>query len=621
MKLKTVLAKNFKGRDFCLALAPCNIVTGPNFSGKSAVLEAIRVGLLGYEPGLGSSNQKTALLAGDQAEMSVHLGLSGAAGEVVLSHVWKRNEKGAVSYKGEIPKELETPAVLLDAREYFAQTGAERIAYVFRQMHLPEFDFAGLRIELAAVEAIPAKAGAEISARLLAEFDRSRQEAGIRKLTTQVWMAERLEAFKNRLKDVKTQAKLLSGGLVALSRGGAAPKDVATEQAKALETMKTTGATLANLHGRLQGLVSVFGDVASLQTAIGDAQERIAGRSKEAVEDEKARVTAEFVRLDASALKKEIEKARTTYTRLTIERDRLKGDVADMAKTIDAEAKMTQCPFCLSTGEGWKSKMIADNTTQKAALTGKLAEAITAVQKATETGLALKAQQEQAANLEASLTAIGGVLEAICGIDRLQTALDGIRAVQQAIPAAEQAAKEATAEFQKLNEALEARRAWERRKTEAAASETRLVCLGTEQEIIEKMLAILAATQLAAVETAFGGLLEKARRFTDGILRSPLAFHEEQVGRWEGSKFISHLTFSGTEETLAFCGLSVALAQSAPVKVVCMDELGRLTPENKRLVAVRMLELAKEGVLDCFIGVDVSPTAYDGTGIHIIPLV
>ena len=103
-----------------------------------------------------------------------------------------------------------------------------------------------------------------------------------------------------------------------------------------------------------------------------------------------------------------------------------------------------------------------------------------------------------------------------------------------------------------------------------------------------------------------------AARFTAGILRSPLVYQDGDLGRFEGDKFISWETFSGTEEALAFAGLSVALAAQAPVKVVLIDELGRLTSANKTKLLDRMLELTRDGVIDAFIGADVVAPAMAG---------
>ena len=79
------------------------------------------------------------------------------------------------------------------------------------------------------------------------------------------------------------------------------------------------------------------------------------------------------------------------------------------------------------------------------------------------------------------------------------------------------------------------------------------------------------------------------------------------VGAW-----IPHEAFSGTEQLLAYAGFAVALAGQAPIKVVIMDELGRLTGTRKAAMLRRMCELVSKGVIDQFIGCDVEGNMVSG---------
>jgi hypothetical protein len=74
-----------------------------------------------------------------------------------------------------------------------------------------------------------------------------------------------------------------------------------------------------------------------------------------------------------------------------------------------------------------------------------------------------------------------------------------------------------------------------------------------------------------------------------------------KVGAW-----IPHEGFSGTERLVAFAGFATAIASTSPIKLVIMDELGRIELGKREQVVMRMSELAREGVIDQFIGIDSS---------------
>jgi hypothetical protein len=130
----------------------------------------------------------------------------------------------------------------------------------------------------------------------------------------------------------------------------------------------------------------------------------------------------------------------------------------------------------------------------------------------------------------------------------------------------------------------------------------------------------VVALQQTLIERAFATLLEKAKLFTDGILLSSLVYRDGEIGRMAGEHFVSWRVFSGTEEALALAGLSVALAQHAPCKVVIIDELGRLEGVNKRKLLARMVELQAAGHIDHFFGADVSNIDLDVPGVVVTPV-
>jgi hypothetical protein len=120
-------------------------------------------------------------------------------------------------------------------------------------------------------------------------------------------------------------------------------------------------------------------------------------------------------------------------------------------------------------------------------------------------------------------------------------------------------------------------------------------------KVIKAIGKALREKQAALVDAVFGDLLKVANAIVGPIMATPLAFHEGEVGRWDGHRWISHKTFSGTEQALTFVAIAAALSQNAPVKVLIFDELGRLD-DCRRLDLIRLLRTArKAGHIDQFI--------------------
>src|SRR5690606_19497182 len=119
-----------------------------------------------------------------------------------------------------------------------------------------------------------------------------------------------------------------------------------------------------------------------------------------------------------------------------------------------------------------------------------------------------------------------------------------------------------------------------------------------EQAVLKAALKDLQELQQKAVANSLEPLLQTVRLFTDGLLKAPLEFHEGELGYWQGSRFVSHRTFSGTEEALAYTGLMAALASASdsPLRIAMIDEMGRFERDAMRpQVVERMIELTQRG--------------------------
>ena len=127
MKITRVDFTNIKGSSDTVVLGPATLIHGRNFTGKTTIIDAIKLALLGYHPGL----DKTAagvfeLASGDNLKAAVVL----ANGQIV-GHSWER--KGArISKRDSVPLDWpEQPVAVLDPAAYFGLSDRGKIEYLF----------------------------------------------------------------------------------------------------------------------------------------------------------------------------------------------------------------------------------------------------------------------------------------------------------------------------------------------------------------------------------------------------------------------------------------------------------------------------------------------------------
>jgi DNA repair exonuclease SbcCD ATPase subunit len=619
MNINSIAAKNFKGLSFSFGLGLVNIVTGGNFTGKTAILDAIRVGLMGYMPALGKQPSSTYKLAGAGDEMTVNVGTA----ETEISHKWKPNSKG-VSYEGALP--WETPAVLLDTREYLNKPAAEKLAAVLRLCNPEELGYSdsGLMKQLADIEVLPMKHGKPAVDRMLSEVTQSMSERG--KASIQDWITELMELFKRNAKQQADDSKRASATIAALKvTSGVTPDSVAPKLAEATTERDT-------LAGKIQAVESLLTQQAS-------------GRAKEqGLKDELLTFPDMSKEMDTLAEKVKSLKHDNASEAFKMEvvgyRNKINTLSAGISRAVMEIDKMTSpeqlecCPHCGSNQPGWNAKLAekyyADEKAlktqidtlkkERAEVEAKLATAKSNFDAAAKTESQIDADHEKA------LGEFYKLKERQQRRERVQSELDGIQSVLSKQVETDASIDEMKTKLAALNESVSKLQLQQnefeiadRDRQKRNEAEEKSIQNITASKVYKEAASKLKTMQEDIVEHAFSKLLVKARAFTDGLLRSPLVYMEGNLGMMNGDAFVSWETFSGTEELIAFAGLSVALCQSAPIKVVLMDELGRLTADNKHKLVLRMRELTKSGIIDNFVGVDVVAEPYAGLeGVNII---
>ena len=111
------------------------------------------------------------------------------------------------------------------------------------------------------------------------------------------------------------------------------------------------------------------------------------------------------------------------------------------------------------------------------------------------------------------------------------------------------------------------------------------------------------------IKRSIGPLVDLANSLCTGILSAPLTFEDGEIQMVKPTGAHSHRSMSGSSKALAYAALNIGLAASSPVKLVVLDELGRLDGHRRVALVNRLGELIKAGKIDQAILADTDPIA------------
>lgn len=625
MRIKQLTGTNIKGQTFAHTLAPVSVITGDNFAGKSARLDALTFGLLGYHPRHGKQPGAAFVLASG-GEMSVRLDFDGGQ---FVKRTLTQGKRGAIKATVE-GEEVATPPVLLDCREYFAMTKLKRVEMVFRQVDLAAagYTFDGVLAKLRNVAVADMTAAHVEAVRELCETAEEQAEAA--DVTLQSWIEGIVASLTERKQTEKANATAAFGfvqTLPALKASDGQTVPVAEAEAK----LKEAQALLDASRRKLAEVTERDRASRANAQALTNARAKLAGIPDESQELDR-------LRRDLAPVK---ARAADTFDalRVTDEWRQAKGEAVIAAtwltdcekklKAIDAafaeKALADCCPWCKTPATGWAEKLKTEYSVERADAVAAVEAAAATLAKAHEK-VGRLADAKELADLQAAEISKAKELRAsmewqIAAIEANQRQRTDLQATCDEL--AGLSVKSYDAELQDIRQAIEkcaeqvaaaqtvrdttlAARNDTLRREQALAnltqSEARLAIVGAALEVIKREKDEITAKTLSQFVT-------RAASFTRGITPGDLEFNDGEFGWFSGAQWVSHEAFSGTEDLLAMAGLSVALCQQAPFKCVLMDELGRLTHANKVKLIGRMMELTAQGVIDQFVGVDVRDSA------------
>lgn len=611
MKVTTLKAENFKGQCFAHTLEPVTVFVGPNFAGKTARLDAVTLGLLGYVPRLGKRNQDAFQYASGK-RMSVTI----ETDKGTYERTWEQGK--SISYTGHDGPLIEP--VLLDAAEYFALSERERMKLVFRLCQ------SGLSKDMvpqlsAKLKSIPATEGMLDAGGIIDEMLGKVKEVA-KGLTPQEQIGAVVEMLSAQKKEYEAAARKLSGA-VAVSDATA----TVTEPVN-LEAMKEEADKLRLL------VTQAMVKKSELEKAIGFQNHTAARRAElEALIANKPKVAGQLIKTEWNKAKHDklsaaLNNSRTTLASMTAKRDateqrkdELTVALKSLYEDVETVLENNNCPTCNAEGKEWKQRYAQKTDVQKASYKeslAKLSDEIRSLNSAIECAekevrviseSLLESDREYKSHQQRATQALSAQKE-IDLITRLEAELAALPAVQDDLAlhselnSLEAKLEEMNVQLQTLNITIRQNEINAAAEKERANIVNQTARIKTAAVFYKAALKLAESIQAEIVESVFVNLLATANKLCGTFLLTPLVYHDGEIGRMSGKQFISVATFSGTETAAVFAALSLALAAESGSGIVIIDELGRMDSEHKASFMGKVSELIANGILAQFIGAD-----------------
>lgn len=129
-------------------------------------------------------------------------------------------------------------------------------------------------------------------------------------------------------------------------------------------------------------------------------------------------------------------------------------------------------------------------------------------------------------------------------------------------------------------------------------------------EVLKHAVGLVDALKSELVKRAVEPLVAQMNVICGDAFGRPLVFRDGRIGFENANGGVIEKSMSGMERSLACCAMSVVLAKESPLKLLILDEMGKLDVEVKRGFVSNLLTLVATGELDQVLLADVSDLDY-----------
>lgn len=622
--IRGISAQNLKGQTFRHELAPVTLFTGDNFSGKTSRLDAVHLALLGWLPGIGKRGSD---IYADLASGST-LSVSAFFDVTKIEREWAM-VKGSVKYTG---PDGGWPPVSLVASEFLSLSPAERVKFLFARAKLPsEYSVQSLvktitaNIKNIKLEQNTAASEAVIDQTCNLVADLLNGEPTPQEFVSGV--AHVLSEKKKLAVQAVQRMEKTQQGMAVIAPDIMAEADAEAKLRQAQETYTAQRSVLAQVEADGKRLAAELEGLKRLAVdAMPDSGE--ARQELQRLTELKRTLTLSLgERPDTQKLTAEFSRLTTEVAQANSKRDKSAERLESATKQRDS-LKANKNPCCAACGQSLKKlreslleaaekavvDAYSDHSRNKVEAVGIGAEltALNKKRKQLDDDLVgfnmrekeLKLVSEKHSALERKLANNSEAIKAAMEVSTIEAELVQLR---ERFKAGNESVNLKAVDVQTANDAYKQLVAERSRCQQQQAALDELRRSRIEAEVLKATVSLLLELQALLVDVAVAPLISKANQLCGDLLVAPLAYKDGDIGFTDRGSFYSHRSFSGTEKALAYAAISVALAQDAPMRLVVIDELGRLTPDNKMRLIAKLCELTSSGQLDQALLVDVTP--------------
>jgi DNA repair exonuclease SbcCD ATPase subunit len=627
MKINKISASGLKCSDFSHELGDVTLFVGSNFSGKTSRLEAIRLALVGYLPEFGLVPAETMKLARNGL---LEVRVETDAGTIIRT--WRTGKKPFS--QGEIPT---IPPVLMDPSVYFSLGPKDRMRYVFGLCQTGE-EAAQEIVKLVKFVGVPGEAAAKVITKITTDMDESdtiRHEQG---QVVQDWMQGQVELYREQLKNARARVDMMTkqvqAGTVLADQAGS--RDVQPEIDRLTAEKQTKSEQLGATGTVIQQLIAARDEIDHYQAKL-NKQNDINPITQERIDWLTNLANSES---GLSEIRQKLATLVGSITHGSRELEETKKRLNEMHSELDNLTETKCCPMCGGKSKAWtkvQSEKVIAYAAKMEPLTKRVKELTTQVSQWTDEEDQLKKDEIKAQLQEKEI--MGARWELTGNANRIKLAAEREQLTKRlaelgdrgTIETKLQELKEKQVQISKqidflstrINELDKIKRA--RIEAQQDAKRRAQAILQRKEseievEVLKAVVKALESFQVKMVEDAFASIIDRANVIASPVLKAPLCYQDGELGMRVDDHFISHESFSGLERAMCYLGISFALCDDAPIKIMLLDELGRLDHEHLQILLRHMVALVQDGTISQFVGAGILPNIPLPEGVEIIQL-
>jgi len=603
----SVKLHNVKGRHQIVLLSPLTVIVGENWAGKTAVLDALTVGFVGYHPKLGKRIADTLRLHQPSADNTMEVQIQFSDPNLLNRIVWIDSEgKGTCKDS----RMVSLDPIQFSVEDFFELTHEERVRRLLgatgQKLSATEIaDCADKVVMLPTLIAGPIKA--EWRARVASVMADSKVEEPLDNLTD--WL-------KGQAKLAKAESSIRRSEMQAIANvpRGTFQGDPEADLEAVTAEMAQLATKAAELNAKKQDGQIAENELEKISQAPEPVDFAPLESAQRATEEKQAKIKAE---LDA---------ARTTYSKLTNNLGDLRARRGTNILALKELKAATCCPTCGNKRMDWRDDMVREYMDRIASQDKAIQQSERDMQDVSMRGMELRKKYDEA-NIERegaerqmqTAKARNASAQAVTDADkdRLKKQIAEARDVEPKLKETQDQLNALQAKVQALRKAVVDQACQRHQEKQMTTLEQQLVQSDVRLNVMAETLKALTALKEARAGEAMKPVLDTVRKFTQGILPGEFGYEDGQFGMQHGQDFVVWRTLSGSEQLVALTGLSVALATGTKFKLCLLDEMGRMTLGTRTAVVERLEQLVADGTVDQVICVDTTEEAYLESGFNV----